>query len=155
MFVYYYFLLLSAEDSVITGCEGSRIYGSNIYIDFNAISSPCICIVLPSFAGKLLITTSAVPSNCDSRIYVKTYNTTFKYDCLLSSFLTQTITVNINQSVEVRAEYVSPYTLRTFYHCFGFQQNGKYVNMHIETIIFTMNTVFLMQLLFQCFNHKI
>lgn len=87
MFVYYYFLLFLVEDSVIIGCEGLWIYGLNIYIDFNVISSFCICIVLLFFVGKLFIIMSVIFSNCDLRIYVKIYNIIFKYDCLLLLFL--------------------------------------------------------------------
>lgn len=48
------------------------------------------------------------------------------FGCPISSFSTQTLTVNINQSVDVQAEYVSQYTPGTFYHCIGFQQNGNF-----------------------------
>lgn len=131
MLVYYQFSLLSAGNNVITGCEGSKKYGSYIYIDFNAISRPCTCSVLPSFAGQLLITTREIVHGCITQIYVKNANTTFRFNCPISvSFLT--LTVNINQSVDVRAEYVSPYTSGTFYHCFQFQRNGMNVNVSVH-----------------------
>lgn len=135
MLVNYQFSLLSVGN-VITGCEGSRKYGSYIYIDFNAINRPCTCSVLPSFVGHLLITTRKIAHECSTQIYVKDAYTTLRFNCPIPSFSIQTLTVQINQSVAVRAEYVSPYTPGTFYHCLGFQQNGKYKFMHIQKLTF-------------------
>lgn len=126
LLVYYLFSLLSVGNNVITSCEGSGKYGSNIYIDFHAISRPCICTALPSFAGELLIITREIINVCNTEIYVKYANTKLRYGCLIP-YSSQTLIVNINHSVEVRAAYLSPYTSGTFYHCLGFQQNGKHV----------------------------
>lgn len=37
----------------------------------------------------------------------------------------QVLRVQNNESVDLRAEYESPYTKGTFYHCIGFQKKGK------------------------------
>lgn len=125
LFLFYYYFF-SVGNSIITSCKGPRKYGTNIHIDFFAISHPCTCTVLPSFAGQLLIASGKVTYDCKTQIIVKNIQTQFIYGCEISSFITQTFNVNINQSVEVRAEYVSPYTSGTFDHCVGFQQNGNF-----------------------------
>nr|XP_034334176.1 uncharacterized protein LOC105334390 isoform X2 [Crassostrea gigas] len=115
---------LSVGNNIITSCRGPRKYGTNIYIDFFAFSHPCTCTVLPSFAGQLLIASREVTNDCKTHIIVKSTQTKIIFGCEIPSFITQTLNVNINQSVEVRAEYISPYTSGTFHHCVGFQQNG-------------------------------
>lgn len=136
MLFYYYF---SVGNSIMTNCRGQRKYGTNINIDFVAISHPCTCNVLPSFAGHLLITSREVTNVCKTQIIVKKIHTEFIYGCKIPEFISQTLYVNINQSVEVRAEYVSRYTSGTFSHCIGFQQNGKYVFLQIQKLAFTRN----------------
>lgn len=84
---------------------------------------------LPSFDGELIITTREIAHECDTQKYFKNAITTFRYSCPIS-FLT--LTVNINQSVDVRAEYVSPYTSGTFYHCFQYQHKGMNVNVSVH-----------------------
>lgn len=139
MLFYYYFF--SVGNSTITSCREPRKYGTNIYIDFFAFSHPCTCTVLPSFAGQLLIASRKVTNECKTQIIVKNIQTQFIYGCEISSFTTQTLNVNINQSVEVRAEYISQYTSGTFSHCIGFQQNGKYVFLQIQKLAFTRNDI--------------
>lgn len=134
MLFYYYF---SVGNSIITSCRGPRKYGTNIHIDFVAISHPCTCTVLPSFAGHLLITSREVTNVCKTQIIVKKIHTEFIYGCKIPVFISQTLYVNINQSVEVRAEYLSSYTSETFSHCIGLQQNGKYVFLQIQKLTFT------------------
>lgn len=134
MLFYYYFLV---GNSIITSCRGPRKYGTNIHIDFVAISHPCTCTVLPLFAGQLLIASREVKYDCKTQIIVKNIHNGLIYGCEISKFTTQTLNVNINQSVEVRAEYISPYTSGTFSHCIGLQQNGKYVFLQIQKLTFT------------------
>lgn len=76
----------------------------------------------PSFVGELLVTSrEVIVSVCNTQIVI---NEKLVMGCPLRVVSSQTLNVNINQSVHVRAEYVSPLTSGTFYHCIGFQQNG-------------------------------
>lgn len=116
---------LTAENSIIS-CKGSSIYGSNIYIDFYAIRRPCTCIALPSFDGELRITSVSGDINyeCGTHIYVKNAIATYKFGCPIKSFSSVRLTVNINQSVDVRADYASPSTSGIFFHCIQLNRNG-------------------------------
>lgn len=103
-----------------------------MHIDFHAINRPCTCIAFPFFDGQLLITTREIVHDCDTQIYATNADTTFRYGCPIP-FTTQLLIVNINQSVDVRAVYLSSSISGTFYHCLGFQQNS--MNLRIDTCI--------------------
>lgn len=91
-------------------------------MDFFKINRPCTCIVTPSFVGELLVIwREVIVSVCTTPIII---NEMLLMGCSLRFVSSQTLNVNVNQSVDVRAEYVSPFTSGTFYHCIGFQQNG-------------------------------
>lgn len=134
MLFYHLFSLFSVGKRSITSCERSGKYGSNIYIDFNAISRPCTCTALPSFDGELIITSVSGDINydCGTQIHVKNAKTTFVFGCPISSFSAHTLTVNINQSVDVRADYLSPSTSGMFFHCIQLQRYGMYVYVSIH-----------------------
>lgn len=112
----------------ITSCEGSRKYGTTIYIDFHAISRPCTCTALLSFEGVLSITLASeeISYDCGTEIYVNNSHTTFLFPCPISLPASNFLNVQINQSVDIRAKYALP-SIGTFYHCLRFQQNGKYI----------------------------
>lgn len=107
----------------IASCVGSTKHGSVVYVDFFKINRPCTCIVTPSFDGKLLVFSreEIILPGCNTQI---NFNNIFIIGCPLQSFLSNTLNVQTNQSVDVRAEYKLPFTPGTFYHCIGFQQNG-------------------------------
>lgn len=130
------FSLLSAANNIITSCEGSSKYGSNIYIDFYAIGRPCTCIALPSFDGELFITSVSGDINydCGTQIYVKNAKVSYIFRCPISSFAAQILNVNINQSVGVQADYLFSSSPGTFYHCIRLYQNGMnvYVFIHVS-----------------------
>lgn len=108
-------------NSLVTSCVGSTKHGPVVYVDFLKINRPCTCIVTPSFVGQLLvISREVIVSGCNTQIVIAE---SFIMGCPLRQVSTQTLNVNINQSVDVRAEYVTQYTSGTFYHCLGFQQN--------------------------------
>lgn len=107
-------------------------YGRAVLVDFYKTNHPCTCIVTPSFAGELLVTLRRVTNVCHTQVNVQD-RAIFK--CPLLSFTSHTLNVQINQAVEVRAEYALPSTSGTFYYCVGFQQNGKYVYTSILHII--------------------
>lgn len=52
--------------------------------------------------------------------------------CPLPDFTSNALKVQMNQSVEVRAEYVLPSTSGIFMQCIGFQQNGMVVSSAID-----------------------
>lgn len=82
------------------------------------------------------MTTRKIFSVCNTEIYVKNANTTFRFGCPISSIIYQTLTVNVNQSVDVRADYNSLHTSGTFYHCMGFGQNGNFsLNLHNKLLL--------------------
>lgn len=116
------FSILSVGNNSLTSCEGMAKYGIAVYVDFNKINRPCNCIVTPSFAGELLVTSrgSAI-QYCNTQINVQK-NLLFRCQ---ENIISQTINATINQSVDVHAEYADQYTSGTFYQCMGFQQNGK------------------------------
>lgn len=120
-------ILCSAENSLVTSCEGSTKYGPIIHVDFHKINRPCTCIVTPLFFGELIVMSRKVVYACNAQVNVQN---TFIFGCP-SHLSSQTISVTMNQSLDVRAEYVSLYTSGTFYHCLGFQQNGTIVSFSI------------------------
>lgn len=77
----------------------------------------------PSFDGELLVFSRVeiILQGCNTQI---NFNNIFIIGCPLQSFLSNTLNVQTNQSVDVRAEYKLPFTPGTFYHCIEFQQNG-------------------------------
>lgn len=125
-----------AGNNAITSCEGSRKYGPNIYIDFHAISSPCTCTALLSFDGVLSITLASgnIFYDCGTEIYVNYSQTIFLFACPVLLPASNFLNVQINQSVDIRANYTisSP---GTFYQCLRFQQNGKYVYIQKLTFV--------------------
>lgn len=129
-YVHRMLFIFSAGVIPITSCAGSTKYGSFTNIDFSKINRPCTCSVIPSFVGRLLVISNGVTvQKCNTQIIV---NNTFVFGCsaLTNSLMSTGIDVQINQSVVVRAEYVPPSKSGTFYHCLGFQQNGKYALLY-------------------------
>lgn len=118
-----YILHLSLDGkSLIASCVGPAKYGPAVYVDFYKINRPCTCIVTPSFVGNLLVVSrKVIVSVCNTQIVI---NKMFVMGCPLQYVSSQLLNVNINQPVDVRAEYSSQYTSGTFYNCIGFQQNG-------------------------------
>lgn len=113
--------LVSVRNMSVTSCEGSSKNGPLIYLDFYKINRPCSCILTPSFNGELLFTSrKEITYFCETRITIHNY---FVVSCPSSPF-SQTLSVEINQSVDVRAESVSTFTPGIFFFCLGFQQNG-------------------------------
>lgn len=97
-------------------------HGPLVYLDFNQINRPCNCIVTPSFAGEMLVISREVAVQiCNTEIYVQK---SVVFRCTMNKISSQVLKVNINQTVDVRADYASPYTSGTFYHCMEFLQNG-------------------------------
>lgn len=137
-YCFYIFLLLiftfSVGNIAITSCEGSRKYGPKIYIDFYKINRPCNCTALPYFDGQLLITSREIANECDTQIIVKNAYNNIRFGCPIKRISTQTFDVEINQLADIQAEYETPSTSGVFYHCLGFQQNGKYVYIQILTL---------------------
>lgn len=108
--------------SLIASCVGSAKYGPAVYVDFYKINRPCTCIVTPSFVGNLLVVSrKVIVAVCNTQIVI---NKMIAMGCPLQYDSAQLLNVNINQPVDVRAEYSSQYTSGTFFHCIGFQQNG-------------------------------
>lgn len=108
--------------SLIASCVGSAKYGPAVYVDFYKINRPCTCIVTPSFVGNLLVVSrKVIVAVCNTQIVI---NKMIAMGCPLQYDSAQLLNVNINQPVDVRAEYASQYTSGTFFHCIGFQQNG-------------------------------
>lgn len=86
---------------------------------------------MSSFNGELFITSASggITYDCGTQILVKNiHNATLRFFCPISALASNSFIVRSNQSVEIRADYVSPLLSgRFFYHCLGLQQNGKYV----------------------------
>lgn len=122
-------------NSAVTSCDGSSKYGSYINIDFSKINRSCTCIITSSFIGDLLVASLTVTHVCATQIKI---GDGFIFVCP-STVSSQTIGVQINESMDVRAEYVSPFTSGTFYHCLGFQQNGKYALVYLSVTAFPPN----------------
>lgn len=111
-----------ADNSLVTRCEGLTKYGSFLYVDFNQINRPCTCIVTTMFVGELLVISWEVDVPvCNTQIAI---DKKFIMGCPLQYFSSLMLDVQMNQSVDVRAEYKLPSTPGTFYHCIRFQQNG-------------------------------
>lgn len=89
---------------------------------------------MPSFDGELRITSVSGDINyeCGTHIYVKNAIATYKFGCPIKSFSSVRLTVNINQSVDVRADYASPSTSGIFFHCIQLNRNGMDVNVSIH-----------------------
>lgn len=117
-------ILCSIEDSLVTSCEGAARYGPVVHVDFHKINRPCTCIVTPLFAGELLVISRGVVFPCYTQVNVQS----IIFGCSPDR-LSHSISVTINQSLDVRAEYVSSSTSGTFYHCMGFLQNGIIVSL--------------------------
>lgn len=116
-------LLFSVRNNSITSCDGSTQYGSNIYIDFFEINRPCTCTASPSFAGKLLVTNRQTISVCFTQV---TFQNNIIFRCEKDEVTVYVLDIQNNEKLDIRATYVSQYTSGIFYHCMGFQQNGKY-----------------------------
>lgn len=114
------------EINPVTTCEGMTNHGPAVYVDFYRINHPCTCIVTPLFVGELLVTSrEVILKECYTRVIVKTFKSyDIIFGCPVGTFSSQTLKAQVNQSVDVRAEYISPFTSGRFYHCLSFQQNG-------------------------------
>lgn len=107
----------------VSRCDGSTKYGSHVNIDFYKINRVCACTLTPSFAGQLFFLSKRdAVIGCNTQV---TVGNKFIFGCPISGFSSQTVGVQINQLVNVRVEYSSSHSSGTFYHCIGFQQNGK------------------------------
>lgn len=106
---------------LLSSCEGMMKHGPTVYVDFYKISRPCTCIVTPSFDGSLLvISREAVEYACYTEVIVQNRS---RFVCPTNVMSSLVLIVKINQTVDVRARYVSPSTSGTFQHCMGFKQN--------------------------------
>lgn len=122
------FATFAVENNSLTSCEGMTNQGVAVFVDFYKINRPCNCIVTPSFDGSLLVTLRGLPlQSCNTEIHVQN----MVFGCPTQSISSQTLNVQINQSVEVRAEYKLQYASGTFYHCLGLHQNGMKDNYSI------------------------
>lgn len=117
------FQLFLVGNILVASCEGPTVYGPVVHVDFFKINRPCTCIVTPSFVGYLLVTSRENINVCYTQVNVQN---SIIFKCPSLYFTSQTLYVQINQAVDVRAEYTLPSTSGRFYHCVGFQQNGKY-----------------------------
>lgn len=126
------FLFCPAGNSLVSSCEGLTKYGSFVYVDFYKINRPCTCIVTTMFDGTLLVISWAVVQVCNTQIVI---DKSLIMGCPLQHLSSQALGVQMNELVEVQAEYISPYTSGTFYHCLGFQQNGKIDSIFIIDLI--------------------
>lgn len=63
---------------------------------------------------------------CFTQIY---FQNDFIFRCQINKVSSLVLSVQNNESVDLRAEYVSANTPGTFYHCIGFQQKGKYAHI--------------------------
>lgn len=123
-------ILCSVEDSLVASCDGATKNGPVVHVDFHKINRPCTCIVTPLFFGHLIVVSRAVVYVCYTQVTVTVQNTLIVFRCQYWPS-SETIRVTMNQSFDVRAEYVSPSTSGTFYHCLGFQQNGTIASLSI------------------------
>lgn len=131
------FATFAVEKNSLTSCEGMTKQGVSVFVDFYKINRPCNCIVTPSFDGTLLVTMRGVAvQSCNTEINVQN---SIVFRCPIQSISSQALNVQINQSVEVRAEYTLPYAPGTFYYCLGLQQNGM---MNNYSIICTISQCF-------------
>lgn len=122
------FSFFSVDNSPITSCTRSTKYRPFISVDFTKFNRPCNCTVIPSFVGELLVISNGVTiKECTTHIKV---TNDFLFGCPTKPFASVHISVQNNQPVDVRAEYLSSYTSEPFYHCLGFKQNGKYASMY-------------------------
>lgn len=131
------FAIFAVEKNSLTSCEGMIKQEVAVFVDFYKINRPCNCIVTPSFDGTLLVTMREVAvQSCNTEINIQN---SIVFGCPIQSISSQALNVQINQSVEVRAEYKLPYASGTFYHCLGLQQNGMKDNY---SIIYTISQCF-------------
>nr|XP_019923335.2 uncharacterized protein LOC109618915 [Crassostrea gigas] len=130
---------LNAENSLVTSCEGLTKYGSFLYVDFYQINRPCTCIVTTMFVGELLVISLEVDVPvCNTQIVI---DKSVIMGCPLQHLTSQTLDVQMNQSVDVRAEYKLPSTPGTFYQCIGFRQNAG-LNGNLSVVCgFPLNAV--------------
>nr|XP_034333098.1 uncharacterized protein LOC117691315 [Crassostrea gigas] len=109
---------------LLSSCEGMMKHGPTVLVDFYKISRPCTCTVTPSFDGDLLVISRKVKVEaeyaCNTEVAVQS---TSIIDCPYNRLILL-LNVTINQTVDVRARYVSPSTSGTFLHCMEFQQNA-------------------------------
>lgn len=129
------FLFSPAENSLVTSCEGLTKYGSFLSVDFYQINRPCTCIVTTMFVGELLVISWEVDVPvCNTQIVID--------KCPLQHLTSQTLDVQMNQSVDVRAEYKLPSTPGTFYQCIGFRKNGILISL--SQCLKILNFIFVM-----------
>lgn len=84
------------------------------------------------FDGELLMTFNEIVGWCTTRVAVESH---IIFGCPLPPGSAHRLNVNINQTVKIKAEYLSPNTSGSFYHCVGIRQNGNYA----ETSFFKIN----------------
>lgn len=133
-------LFSPAENSLVTSCEGLTKYGSFLYVDFYQINRPCTCIVTTMFVGELLVISWEVDvAVCNTQIVI---DKSVIMGCPLQHLTSQTLDVQMNQSVDVRAEYKLPSTPGTFYQCIGFRQNG--IIIKLSQCLKILNFIFVM-----------
>ncbi|XP_052712176.1 uncharacterized protein LOC128186402 [Crassostrea angulata] len=108
---------------LLSSCEGMMKHGPTVFVDFFKISRPCSCTVTPSFDGYLLVISRKAQAEyaCNTEVLVQ--NTSI-IGCPTDVISFLLLNVTINQTVKVRARYVSSSTSGTFQHCIEFQQNG-------------------------------
>ena len=109
---------------LLSSCEGMMKHGPSVFVDFYKISRPCTCIVTPSFDGELVVFSRKAEAKytCDTEVVVQ--NTSI-IGCPTNVMSFLLLNVTINQTVDVRARFVSPSKSGTFQHCMGFQRSGK------------------------------
>lgn len=84
--------------------------------------------MVPLFDGELLVSSREIGHLCPTRVKVQT---NIVFGCPLHEFTAYTLNVQIDQTINIQAEYLSEYASGTFYHCVGIQQNGNYALTNI------------------------
>lgn len=108
-------------NSILSSCEGMIKRGPAVFVDFYKINRPCNCILTSTFDGEVLVSSRrAIIYECNTEVIVQKR---IFFRCPLK-IASSVFIVNINQSVDVRANYISSNTEGTFSYCMGFQQNG-------------------------------
>lgn len=114
---------------ILSSCEGLTKHGPAVYVDFYKINRPCNCILTSTFDDKLFVSSiEAINYECNTEVIVQN---TMIFGYPVNQMASIVLNVNINQSVNVRANHASPYASGTFAHCMGFQQNGMKVYLSI------------------------
>ncbi|XP_065927666.1 uncharacterized protein [Magallana gigas] len=108
---------------LLSSCEGMMKHGPTVLVDFYKISRPCTCTVTPSFDGELFVFSRKAEAKYTCYTEVVVQNTSI-ISCPTNDMSFLLINVTINQTVDVRARYVSSSTSGTFQHCMGFQRVG-------------------------------